>query len=56
MTDRNGQIEIAKTDNGRVVIASWPRMLTVEQAAAYLGRCPKTICHRKYQLSGRRTS
>ncbi len=51
MTDRTGQVEIATTDNGRVVIAA-----TVEQAAVYLGLCPKTICHRKYQLSRRRTS
>lgn len=54
MTDRNGQIEIAMTDNGRVVIASWPRLLTVEQAAAYLGLSPKTIRNHRYRLPGMR--
>ena len=56
MSNVSGQIEITKTDTGQVIVACWPRMLTVEQAAVYLGLCPKTICHRKYQLSGRRTS
>ena len=54
MIDRAGQVEIGKTDNGRVVIASWPRLLTVEQAAAYLGLSPKTIRNHKCQLPGRR--
>ena len=34
MTDHNGQLEEIAT--GRVVIASWPRMLTVELLAAYI--------------------
>ena len=31
-----------------------PRLLTVEQAAAYLGLSPKTLANHKYQLPGLR--
>ena len=55
MTDRDGQLKIAKTDTGQVVIASWPRMLSIELAAAYLGLSPKTIRNHKCQLPGRRS-
>ncbi len=54
MSNVSGQIEITKTDTGQVIVACWPRMLTVEQAAAYLGLSPKTIRNHKYQLPGRR--
>ena len=54
MTDRNGQIEIAKTDDGRVVIASWPRMLTVELLAAYIGLAAQTVRNNADRIPGRR--
>jgi len=55
MTEHNGQFEIAMTDSGQVIVACWPRMLTVELAAAYLGLSPKTIRNHDCQLPGRRS-
>lgn len=40
-------------DNG-IVLATWPRLLTVEMAALYLGIRPKTIRNHRYQLPGLR--
>ncbi len=55
MSSGNGQVEeITKTDTGQVIVACWPRMLTVEQAAAYLGLSPKTIRNHRYRLPGMR--
>ncbi len=54
MTDRSRQIEIAMTDNGRVVIASWPRMLTVELLAAYIGIAVQTVPNNSDRIPGRR--
>ena len=45
---------LAKTDNGRVVIASWPRMLTVELLAAYIGLAPQTVRNNADRIPGRR--
>ncbi len=55
MTDRNGQPEpITAADNGRVVIASWPRMLTVELLATYIGLAAQTVRNNADRIPGRR--
>ena len=54
MSNVSGELEITKTDTGQVIVACWPRMLTVEQAAAYLGLSPKTIRNHRYRLPGMR--
>ena len=41
--------------NGRIILATWPRLLTVEMAAAYLGLSPKTIRNHRHKLPGLRT-
>ena len=52
MTDHNGQLEEIAT--GRVVIASWPRMLTVELLAAYIGLAAQTVRNNADRIPGRR--
>ncbi len=54
MIDRNGQLEIAKTDTGQVIVACWPRMLTVELLAAYLGIAAQTVRNNADRIPGRR--
>jgi len=71
VTDRRGQIELAKTDNGRRPrtkgchaasdafyrrdgIAAWPRMLTVDLVAAYIGLAPQTVRNNVDRIPGRR--
>ena len=54
MNSVSGQIEIAQTANGQVVIASWPRMLTVELLAAYLGIAAQTVRNNTDRVPGRR--
>ncbi len=44
----------ATTQDGRIVLAEWPRLLSVELAAAYLGLSPKTIRNHEHKLPGMR--
>ncbi len=53
MDRRAGQVELAKTDNGRVVIASWPRLLSVKMLALYLSVAEQTIRNRADGIPGR---
>ena len=39
---------------GAIVLSTWPRLLSVELAAQYLGLSPKTIRNHKYKLPGLR--
>ncbi len=39
---------------GAIILATWPRLLSVEQAAAYLGLSAKTIRNHRYRLPGLR--
>ena len=39
---------------GGIVLSAWPRLLSVEMAARYLGLSPKTIRNHKYKLPGLR--
>ncbi len=55
MSSVTGQLEIAKTDTGQVIVACWPRLLTAEMAATYLGLSPKTIRNHQYRLPGKRS-
>ena len=56
MTNTSGQpdLKITTTGDGRVVLAEWPRMLSVDLAALYLGVDAKTIRNHKYRLPGLR--
>lgn len=38
----------------RLVVMPWPRLLTIEQAASYLGLSAQTIRNRKNLLPGRK--
>ena len=40
--------------DGPVKVAGWPRLLTVEMAALYLGLSPKTIRNHQHKLPGMR--
>ncbi len=41
-------------EDGSIILATWPRLLTVELAALYLGLSPKTIRNHRYRLPGLR--
>ena len=50
----NGQHDDHLQRDARVVMSCWPRMLTVEMAAKYLGLSAKTIRNHRYRLPGMR--
>lgn len=59
MTDQGGQLSgtteaIANVGGAPVVLKDWPRLLSVELAAAYLGTTPKTIRNHRCKLPGMR--
>ena len=54
MTDRAGQVELARTESGHVIVASWPRLLTVDLVAAYIGLAPQTVRNNVDRIPGRR--
>ena len=54
MIDRAGQVEIARTDTGQVIVACWPRMLTVELLASYIGIAVQTVRNNSDRIPGRR--
>ena len=53
MTDPTDQPDQVQHD-ARVLLSCWPRLLTVEMAATYLGVSPKTIRNHRYRLPGMR--
>ena len=56
MTEPNVQPEpiTVSADNGRLMFSCWPRLLSVEQIAAYLGLAPQTIRNNADRIPGRR--
>lgn len=56
MTAPNVQPEpiTSSADNGRLMFSCWPRLLSVELAALYLGLSPKTIRNHQHKLPGMR--
>ncbi len=53
MNPQNRQAEQPQAKGG-IVLAAWPRLLSVELAARYLGLSPKTVRNHKYKLPGLR--
>ncbi len=53
MSTQDGQLPLQLAD-GHIVLAVWPRLLTVDMAALYLGINAKTIRNHKYRLPGMR--
>lgn len=45
---------LGSTTGSQPILAVWPRLLTLQQAALYLGLSPKTIKNHKSKLPGRR--
>ena len=54
MSSRNGQLEITRTGTGQVIVACWPRMLTVELLASYIGIAVQTVRNNSDRIPGRR--
>ena len=45
---------VAGKREGAIILSTWPRLLSVEQAGAYLGLSAKTIRNHRYRLPGLR--
>jgi len=46
--------DVPKLPDGRLVLAGWPRLLTMRMAAAYLGLSVETLKKRGRELPGRK--
>jgi len=53
VTDRDGQPDHLRRD-ARVVMSCWPRLLSVELAAQYLGLAVQTVRNRAGSIPGRK--
>ena len=54
MTDSNGQLDPHLQRDARVVLTGWPRLLSVELAAKYLGLAVQTVRNRAGEIPGRK--